>query len=226
MNLQEILFIARSRLKDLGIKKYSEAELIAACNEGISDIAAIIRQAREDYFLTTTTSTIATAAPPNPSTVTLPTDFLELKELMITNDGYRDITFLARDRNADQFRHALIDGGAFSNGSGMVFYDIYGNSTLMLAPGFDISLDLKIDYIQMVTDLYLPTDTPSLIPTEFHANIPNYIVCEAMRSMGDPRLRGYLEALEKAEDSMRVGIQPRQIKEPKYVTGYLESDEW
>lgn len=226
MNLQEILFIARSRLKDLAVKKWSEAELVSAINDGIDDISTIISQAREDYFLTSTTSTVAIAAAPNPSTVTLPTDFLELKELMITNDGYREITFLASDRNNAQFRRALIDGGSLGSGTGLVFYDIYGNSTLMLSPGFDVELSLKIDYIQTVPDLALPTDIPSLIPTKWHGNIADYAVTEALRSAGDPRYASYRDKLKESEDAMRVGIQPRQVREAKFVVGFGEDSEW
>jgi hypothetical protein len=226
MNLQEILFIARARLKDLSVKKWSEAELIAAVNEGICDMSSIIRQAREDYFLTSTTSTVATAVPPNPSSVTLPTDFLELKELMITNDGYRDISFLASDRSNAQFRRALLDGGSLGSGTGLVFYDIYANSVLMLSPGFDVALELKIDYIQQVPDLALPTDSPSLIPDKWHNNIPDYAVTEALRAAGDPRFTSYLEKLRESEKSMAVGIQPRQVREAKFVKGFGEDSEW
>ena len=94
MNLQEMLFIARSQLKDLGIKKYSEPELIAYANMGKTRLVTIIREAREDYFLTSTTSTIATATAPNPSIMTLPTDFLELKELTCTSTGYTELAFV------------------------------------------------------------------------------------------------------------------------------------
>lgn len=226
MNLQEILFIARARLKDFGVKKWSEAELIAAINSGICNMSTIIRQAREDYFLTSTTSTVGVASPPNPSTVTLPSDFLELKELMVTNDGYQDIRFVARDRTNNQFRNALIDGGSFGNGASMVFYDIYGNSTLMLAPGFNVSLDLKIDYIQMVPDLALPTDIPSLIPEKWHNDIPDYGVLEALRSAGDARFSMFNDKVKKSEDLMAIGIQPRQIKEAKFVTGFMEEEYW
>lgn len=226
MILQEILFIARSRLRDLGIKKFSEAELIASINEGICDMSTIMRQAREDYFLTTTTSNITPVATPNPSVITLPTDFLELKDLWVTSDGWTDINFLASDRTTTQFRRALLDGGAFGSGSGMFLYDIYGNNTLILAPGTDVPLTIKIDYIQMVPDLHLPSDTPSLIPEKYHNDIPDYAVLEALRSIGDPRTVTYEKKVEKSEKLFAHAIQPRQVREPRFVTGYMSDDEW
>lgn len=226
MNLQEILFIARSRLRDLGVKKFSEAELIASVNDGISDMATIIMQAREDYFLTSTTSTVAAATAPSPSTMTLPTDFLELKDLWVLNSGYEDINFQACDRNIAQFRRALLDGGSFAAGTGLIYYDIYGNSTIEFAPGFDMDLSIRVDYIQMVPDLALPTDTPSLIPKKWHGNLPDYAVLEALRGVVDKRAASYDEKVKESEKKLAIGIQPRQVRDAKFVTGFMENDEY
>jgi hypothetical protein len=226
MNLKEILFIARSRLRDLGVSRFSEAELIASVNEGICDMSSIIRQAREDYFLTSTTSTVATAVAPNPSVMVMPDDFLELKDLWVLNSGYEDIDFIAADRTTKQYRRALLDGGSFGSGSGVIYYDIYGNSTIQFAPGFDMALTIRADYIQTVPDLSLPADVPSLIPTKWHNDIPDYAVAEALRSVGDKRWRIYTDKVKESEKTLQAGIQPRQVREGKFVTGYMESDEY
>lgn len=226
MTLKEILFIARSRLRDLGLKKFSDAELIASINEGICDMSTVIREAREDYFLTSTISTVAAAVAPNPSTWVMPDDFLELKDLWILDDGYTDINFLAMDRTNAQFRRALLDGGNFGRGSGMVFYDIYGNSVIEFSPGFDRAFNMKCDYIQMVPDLALPTDVPTLIPTKWHNDIPDYGVLEALRGIGDPRAASYALKVNDSEKKLAIGVQPRQVREGKFVTGYMEDDDW
>ncbi len=225
MNLAEILFIARSRLKDLSVKKFSEAELIAACNEGICAMSTVIRQAREDYFLTSVTSAIPTAVKPNGSAVSLPTDFLELKDLMIVTPGFEYIQFAAQDRTTNNFRTALLDGASIGSGSGLLYYDIYATSTIMFAPGLDVTLDVKIDYIQLCPDLFLPTDTPSLIPVKYHNNIPDYVVTEALRSAGDARFSAYRDKLKLSEDSLGIAIQPRQIREAKFVRGFMEDED-
>jgi hypothetical protein len=226
MNLKEILFIARSRLRDLGVSRFSEAELIASINEGICDMSSIIRQAREDYFLTSTTSTVATAVAPNPSVMVMPDDFLELKDLWVLNQGFEDIDFIAADRTTKQYRRALLDGGSFGSGSGVIYYDIYGNSTIQFAPGFDVALTIRVDYIQTVPDLAMPADVPSLIPTKWHNDIPDYAVAEALRSVGDKRWRIYTDKVKDSEKTLQAGIQPRQVREGKFVTGYMESDEY
>jgi hypothetical protein len=226
MKLRDILFIARSQLRDLGVKTFTDAELIAYANISKCDIVSMMREAREDFFLATTTSTVATTTTPNPSTVTLPSDFLELKELMCVNTGYEDICFLARDMTSPQFRRALIDGGSFGNGTGLVFYDIYGNSTLMFSPGFDMALNIKIDYIKDVADMFLPTDECTDIPDTLHHAIPTGIVCQALRGTGDPRLAQFELFRKEQMDEARITIQPRQIREPKFATGFMEWDEW
>lgn len=226
MNLQEMLFVARSQLRDLHVKQWSEAELVAYANLAKDSLISTIRQAREDYFLSTTTSTVATTTSPNASTVTLPADFLELKDLMIITSGYEDIEFIARDRVAAQWHRALIDGGSLGNGTGMVFYDIVGNSTLELAPGFDVELSLKIDYIKDVADMYLPTDTPTDIPTSLHNYIPTEIVCHALRTIGHPKL-SFWEAEKKDQlKGVAITVQPRTIRDIKRVTGFMEEEEW
>jgi hypothetical protein len=45
-----------------------------------------------------------------------------------------------------------------------------------------------------------------------------------MRSGNDPRLSWYLEKLGDDEKEMQVAIQPRQIREPKFVRGYMQDD--
>jgi hypothetical protein len=226
MNLQTMLFIARSQIRDLGVKKISDPELIAFVNNGKCDLVSMIREAREDYFIATTTSTVTATTSPNPSIVTLPTNFLELKELKITTSGYEYIDFVASDRSRQQFRSALLDGGSFGSGTGIVLYDVYGNSTLMLAPGFDVTLSLQIDYIYDVPDMALPADEPTDIPDNLHFYIPTAATCQALRALGDPRLANFEKQRKDSMDEARISIQPRQIREAKFVRGYMEDEEW
>lgn len=226
MDLQTILFISRSQLKDLGLKKWSDPELIAYANEGKNRLVTLVREAREDFFLTNTTSTVATATAPNASTMTLPTDFLELKDINCTSTGYTDIDFTHCDRSELKFRNALRDGSAVGNGTGVILYDVYGNSSLIFAPGFDVALDIKVDYIKSLADLVLPTEEPTDIPSNLHDYIPNFITCKALASAGDGRYRIFNDRLKDQEDKVRVEIQPRQIREPKFVKGFMEDEEY
>ena len=50
MNLQAMLFRARSLLKDHGVRETSNALLVSLANEGLNELARMLRQAREDYF--------------------------------------------------------------------------------------------------------------------------------------------------------------------------------
>lgn len=228
MTLQEILFIARSRLRDFGLKRWTDPELVAAANAAQSRLAHIFRQSREDWFLTSTISTIPVAAAPNASEITLPSDFWELKDLEISTAGYEDIVFMARDRSTQQFHDSLANGGSFASGSGICFYDISAGttlSTLRLSPGFDVAMPLRITYIKLLTDMALPSDEPGF-PSEFHDFLPQYVVCEALRSAGDPRLIAYEADMKEETDVIKNALHPRQIKEMRYVTGYLEQEEW
>lgn len=226
MNLQTIVFLARAKIKDLGLRRWTEPELVAAANEGKNQLVKIIRQAREDFFFTTTTGTISTTTAPNPSTVTLPSDFIELKDLRVTSNGYESIDFVFLDRVDPKFRYALQMGGDFSGGGGVFYYDIMGMSTLVLAPGSDIEMSLAIDYIQYVPNMTLPSDTVASIPEEHQDYIVNHIVCECLRETGDPNLRAYLLKLERQADSIMQAVGDVQVREPTFVRGFMEEEFW
>jgi hypothetical protein len=224
MNLKEMLFITRSELKDFSLKKWSDAELIAYINMGKADLISIVRAAREDYFLSNTTSTVSSTTSPNASVLALPTDFLELKEIICTSSGYESLAFMHSDKAKPEFRRLLIEGPSIGSGTGGVLYDIYGNSSIMFAPGFDVDVTVRIDYIKDLPDLLLPTDTISEIPASLHDYIPVNAATEALKSAGDPRYRTFKESLNDMTDNLRTQIQPRQIREPKFVTAFMEGD--
>jgi hypothetical protein len=226
VNLKSMLMRARLKLKDIAIRKFSEPDLIAAANEGKNELVKIIRQAREDFFLSSTTSTITVATPPNPSEITLPDDFMELKEIMVTSSGFEDLAFVYKDFADPEFRQALIDGGSFSSGQGSFYYDIVAEKTLRMAPGTDLALSVKIQYIPAIADMELPTDYPAGLPTEHSDFIVTWMICEGMRSVQDDRLGSYEAKLGYQRDSVIASVNQRQVREPQFVKGFMQEEQW
>jgi hypothetical protein len=223
--LETMLALTRLKLKDLRVRQWSEPELVASANEGKNELVKLIRQARSDYFETSVTGTMTTASAPNPTTITLPSDFAELKEIICTDSGYQDIGFTYCDQSDVRFKQALIDGGAFANGQGMFYYTITDERTLLLSPGSDVALNYKIWYVKTIPDMQFPSDAPTGIPPEHWDFIVTHMVCECMRSAADPRLDLYLAKMSDQGKSVRASVGQRQIKEAQFVDGYMESFE-
>lgn len=226
MDLQTIIFLARAKLKDLGMARWTEVELVGAANEGKNQLVKIIRQARNDFFFTTTTGTISTTTTPNPSVVSLPSDFHELKTLQVTSSGYESVDFVHLDRSDPKFRYSLQMGGDFSGGGDIFYFDIMGMSDLVLAPGSDIEMALTIGYTKYVANMTVPADEPTDIPEEHQDYIVNHIVCEGLRETGDANLTAYLLKLERQASSIMQAVGDVQIKDAVFVRGFMEEEFW
>ena len=221
MTLAQLLFYSRAQLRDLGVKILNETELKRSANEGCRELARILRKSRRDYFTTSTTGTIALATPPNPSTFALPANFAELKDIQINTTNYTNIEFAPRDRSDERYRQVLRDGAQVTDGA-VYFYTIIGNATLEIAPGFDRDMAVTVTYIQRVPDLQLPSDSPSLIPAEYHDFILAWMTCEGLRQSADPRLVAYDSKLQYLSASIAESASPRQIRDNLYVEGFME----
>lgn len=226
MNLREMITQVRLTVKDTRIRVFQEPEIVFALNEGKDELVKIIRDANESFFETAVSGTISSTTTPNYSTITLPADFAQLRNINITSSGMEDTTFQRLNQSDPRFQQSLLDGGSFANGQGIFFYDFMGLSTMALAPGSDIDLTYKMDYIKTVTNMSLPTDTPSEIPSEHHGFIVTWAVCECMRKIDDPRLQNYESKLEFQKNTVIAGVNTRQSKEATFVTGFMEEEYW
>jgi hypothetical protein len=225
-DLRTILLLSRMKLKDLGVKRFTEIELIAAANEGKNELAKIIRQAREDFFYKTATGTFSTTTAPNYSEITLPADFSQLKDIEVTTAGYEWTEFAPCDISDPRFKEAARYGGSYGGGSGTAYYDVVGNTKVVFAPGFDVALDYRMRYISVVPDLRYPTDTIAPIPLEHFDYIVTYVVAECMREGENPAYQLWLDKLERQKDMIVESINTVQIRDPKYVRGYMEEEGW
>lgn len=217
---------ARLALKDVGVKSTADRLLIGSANEAKDEIVQIIRQARQDFFLTSTITAVTPASAPFASTITLPSDFMLLKDLVCNDPGYEGLVFTPMDQTDPRFRRALIDGGSYSAGNCLCYYDIQGTNQLILAPGFDLALNLTIYYIKTVVDMRAMTDEPLGIPAEYHHYIMAHMVCDALRMSASPALDAWENHLAEKKKFMEQNISPRQIKDPVFVRGFGEEDCW
>lgn len=227
MNLLDMHVATRLTLRDVGIKDIPDGFLTHAANEGKDELAKIIRQARQDFFIATATGTIsAVTITGTSSVITLPTDFMELKDIRITSDGYRDIEFEYKDLAKHAFRSALIYGLEAGVAPELFYYDIISRNSIRLAPPTGMALAYELDYIPTLAAMVGMDDTPTQIPAEHHGFIVSWMICEALRSRADGRLGSYASKLEHQRGMIVEAVAVRQIREPQFVTGYLEDEGW
>src|SRR4030042_3890584 len=220
MDFRTMITQVRVKMGDTAVRIFPEHEIIFALNEGKDELVKIIRDAKESYFEDTATGTISSTISPNASTITLPSDFAQLRMINITNSGLEDVAFQKMSQSDPRFQRALMDGGSFGGGMGIIFYDFSGKSTMVLSPGADIDLGYKMSYIKTVSDMTLPADTPTEIPSEHHGFIVTWAICECMRKIADKRLQAYESKLQYQRDTVIGSVNMRQVKEPIFVTGF------
>jgi hypothetical protein len=225
MTLREIIFAARGKLKDQGMKRWRDPELVIAANEAKDDLVATLRQSKKDYFQTTVSVTIPISATPNMSTFALPADFANLKDIKVTTPDYEWIDFIHLDHADPRFNEWLRFGASFASGEGFFYYDIIGREMVVLAPGSDLALDATLYYSRTCPDMALPTDTPTGIPEELHDYLVTYVVAECLRETGDAQLQGYLDKLEKTREDILQILSDQQVREPQFARGFMEG-EW
>lgn len=224
LTLKEMISRSRLILGDLSATKWSDPELVHYANEGMRELAKLIRTANQDFFQGTTTGTFSATTAPNPTDITLPSDFAFLKDIRITSDGYTGIEFYALDQSDSRFQSALNAGSdAYP---GVFYYDILGLQTLRLAPGSIISLAYLIEYIAVPAEMTTPLSEPTGIPEEHRDWIVTYMVMECLRSRADERLIGFEEKASRQAARIADAVATRQRREPKYVIGYLEEEGW
>jgi hypothetical protein len=224
--LKTMVFMVRTKVKDLAVKVFHEAEIVSALNEGKNECVKIIRQANENYFEETYTGTISTTASPNYAQITLPTDFSELRNLQVTNIGLEDTTFTRLNQSDPRFRTACLDSGSYTSGLGIMYWDFVGKDYMIFAPAPEIDLGYKMHYIKTIPDMGLPDSYPIGIPAENFDYIVTWAICECMRTYKDNRLDDYLIKLEYQRRAIIESVNTRQVKEPQFVTGYMENEYW
>ncbi|HCV42404.1 MAG TPA: hypothetical protein DGH68_02900, partial [Bacteroidetes bacterium] len=206
--------LVRIKIKDLAVRSFMDPEIQLAINEGKNELVKIIRQANENYFEETLSTTISATTKPNYSTLALPADFSELRDLRVTTSGLEDLTFQHVSQSDQRFRQALIDGGSYASGAGVMFYDFYGESTMIFAPGADIDIPIQLLYTKTIPDMTYPSSYCTGVPLDHSDFMVTWAICECMRTAQDPRLSDYESKLDFQRESIINSVNTRQRKEP------------
>lgn len=225
-DLKTMCALVRTRLKDLRVKTFHEFEIIAFLNEGKNELVKIIRGADENFFETAASLTISTTTFPNFTETTLPTDFAELRNLRVTTSGYESTEFYRLNQSDKRFMERTLYGPPQDACPGIFYYDFVGLDKIRFSPPPLQDMAITMDYISTVPDMMYPGDTMIGTPREHWDFVVTWAVCEGLRSLNDPRLPSYENKLKLQITSVINAVNSRQSKEPTFVRGFLEAEQY
>ena len=197
---------------------YLNSELLEYLNKAKDRLWDIIRQVREDYFETTsdTSITLVTAT----KEYTLPSTFRQLKGIKITQSGFESLRLRWVDQSSEEFkrRDSLPSGSTVVND---LVYDIIGVGVIKFADFPPASLTTSIDYIAWIVDFVLGSGTLAAINDEWREYIEAYATMKALgKNPSDPRLKFWIEEVGRLHDVIISGTSKRNIRDTIHVEAY------
>jgi hypothetical protein len=196
--------------------------------EGINEVWTILKNARADYFVTSSQNTDATADNYFPLLSTtareydLPVDFAELKLIEIQDSGYESTEFVYRDMSSQEFKDARRDETANpSRNVGTYLYDIVGKRTFILAQFPRYAFDATIWYVRQ-----MPDSMSALVIDEIFYPYARRIAIYAAQyitcTLQDTELsEAWRRRWKDSVISIAQGASPRQIQDAVFVEDFI-----
>ena len=190
---QNLIDLANARLAGYQNGIDSEA-LLSFLNEGKDEIWAILKNLNEEYFVTPSQSTDATAdfyfAPLDPTVrqYTLPSDLREVKFIEVTTPSYTQLKFTYKDITDDDFRNARRDASTqadSSTGCNEIYYTILGKNGLVLAQFPPAAVQLLIWYVRAIPDFETDQAIDEVL-YPYTKKIAEYAAKKTMLALQDP----------------------------------------
>jgi hypothetical protein len=224
---QQIIKSIQTRLSGAA-NAYTVDQLLDYVNEGKDEFWKILVASDGDYFLQSTTTTVAqsnTFIALNTTTreYTLPSDYLKARFIECLTAGYEDVEFVYRNISHPDFQQQRRD--ATANGSGITrskyFYSIAGKNTFMLAAYPETTFTLKIWYARAIPDLLIGGSfDETALP--FPKSIVDYAVSKIQLSR-DPSQWGIWKDVWRQDVVTLVeAATPRSSTDPQFVQGFCE----
>jgi hypothetical protein len=175
---------------------FDDDALNAYLNRAKDRVATEVRKLKDDFFMVSRLSTDGSltilsesysassfAIVAGTSTYTLPPDLLEIKLIEVVTSGYEYVQFVHRDLAHPDMRAAMsiTDNVAPS----VIYWDIYGERTLRIAPKSDTALDLRLTYVQQFADLSADGDELTM-PYPLYMAVEEYATASAMAQDRNP----------------------------------------
>ena len=226
--LLELVPRVRTRLLESSERFWSDAEIVAEFNAGISDLWRRINDVFEDHFLTvdTTNVTMATSA----TTLTgVPTDVFTVRGLEPVNvSTYSALRFEFKPYNSAEFQSAR-SATAFDPGQGGLIYAAVtgagapvGAPTIHVAPPLTATIAIRLSYVPTIAAKTLGDYNP--IPGESDQALVYYAVAHLLNKDKDEFTidRGYMGKYEEEVTKILVSVTPRQTQDDEVSEAIFE----
>jgi hypothetical protein len=169
MNSYQIIKLAAyqaNAVKQSGVLDpfFTEAELMTWLNDANLELEKTLRSVFDDYFVRVMNSSTDTTAqkimgidytpstslaiPASTSIITLPPDLETLRYIRCVTPGYEFFEFEHKDMGDRTFQEYLRVPSTYNvPPGGKLYYDIYGERTLLIAPQITSAVDIEIRYV-------------------------------------------------------------------------------
>lgn len=208
---------------------FDDDALLTYINRAKDRVAMEVRKLKDDFFMVSRTSddgslsilseTYAAssfAIVAGTTTYTMPPDLIEMKLIECITSNYEHVQFVHRDLNHPEMRAAL---AITSNVSpSVIYYDIYGERTMRIAPPSDTALALRITYVQRFADLSAGSDEMTM-PDPLYMAVEEYATASAMAQDRNPDAAVH-EARAKQIIADFFGAHARDTSGPEIAIGY------
>ena len=233
-SLSDLRSLVRDQLDEASASFWTEDQITRYINRGKDRVWNRLKAANEYYCSVTRTSNDGALTIQGESynassfrviagttDYLLPPDFDQLCSIEVIQSGYEDVFFTRMDLNDPQFRalRTLVDQ---QSPFGEIFYDIIQEpATLRMAFKVDVTLNLRITYIQTLPDLADSTDRLTL-PNPLYQAVVDYACSYALRQDRSPDAGTY-EASGDKLIAEKFGSDLRQTQDVQVARGYMES---
>ena len=229
--LSDIRTAVRDNLDEATASFWTQAQMLRLINRAKDRVWLEVRKLKDDYFVRTLSSTDASltilGATYTPSslqvtaggaTLTLPTDYAELKSIEVIQSGYEYVQFFHLDMARPEFR--ALRAVTTQRAPTAFYFDIYGLVTLLYTPLSNTALDTRIYYVFRLADYSADTDTLDL-PDPTYLAVIEYATALA-QLMDRDEYAAVWENSGRRTLADFFGSSARQIQDPIFVSGSYE----
>jgi hypothetical protein len=225
----DLLVDVRTNLDENAAAFWTDAQLIAYCNQAQEIVWSRVKALKADYFDVQRSSTDGTvtilgesyatsgfAIAASTTSYTLPPDMDEMKLIECLTSGYEGVAFTFADMASAAFRAALANTVA-QEPSGFLC-DLIGERTLIVAPRANRALDLRLTYTPILATLTATTDTLQ-VPHPLWLAVVDYATARAQMKDRDTSFLMWQQAAE-AHIARFFASHARQTQDTEVVADF------
>lgn len=218
VNLNESHESAADLLVPTAGSQWKNSELLENLNKSKDRLWEIIREVREDYFLTIGTSLNLTASA---KSYDLAAGFRQLKAIKATTAGYEDLQFESLDQSSREWKERDALPASANADAGILYYDIVGTAKILFCNFPPAAITAVYNYVGILSDFTLSASSTVDIGDELREFLEGYATwlsfAKTPTHIAVPWWKEHLPLLERR---VVKSVSKRQIRDPKRVAPF------